>query len=81
MPRKYLKSYQSLANQKGSEPLEFLFKRFRHYADNSNACKDKELAMRKAEELAQVLLPYGHGKRGPVNEDGQTVTSSVFTLE
>jgi len=74
MPRKYIASYKKMASKRGfQDPLEYLWRQYE--------------AMRKAErhpeaiELAQVLLPYGHGKRAPVDDTGDTVAPAVISLE
>ncbi len=65
MPRKYLASYKKLASKRGfMDPLEYVFRRYEHERKQNN--HDKAL------ELAEMLIPYGHGKRAAVNENGET---------
>lgn len=71
--KKHLKNYQKLASERGAEPLEYLFKRFRyHSAQNHHT---------QATALALQLIPYGHAKKGITLDKGEAISISVIKLE
>lgn len=74
MPRKYISSYKKLAAKRGySDPLCYLWGRY-------EALKREEKHV-QAQELALMLLPYGHGKQAPRDGNDDTVRNAVFVLE
>lgn len=70
---KYLKSYQKLAAQRGAEPLEYMFKRFRTYSLTNDHVK--------AEQLAMFLIPFGHARQLPKLDEGDVVLLTRVLLE
>ena len=75
--RKYLASYQKLAKKRGNmDPLQYLWGRY-----ETLRTKHDERSRQQAQELALILLPYGHGKQAPRDKDNDTVKGGVFTLE
>ena len=71
MPRKYLASYKRQALKSGcKDPFLYIWER---YEVARKAEKHRE-AMR----LAELLLPYGHGKRAPVDDKGEVVTDRLI---
>ena len=72
--QKHLKRYRELANRRGSQdPLEYLFKRFNTHRIHKNH--------EAAEKMAQMLVPYGHGKCAQVDQDsGETTQQQTILL-
>ena len=76
MGQKHLKRYKELATRTGSQdPLEYLFKRFNAHRVNKNH--------EKAEQMANMLIEYGHGKVARVTQEtGETAAVNLkFKLE
>ena len=75
MSRRQLSTYRKLATSRGyPDPLKYLFSRLK--------AKIAEGDHKGAEIIAKELLPYGHGKIAPVDqESGATVQAAVFVLD
>ena len=72
--RKQLRTYEQLATSNGyTDPLTYLFGRLKSAQIRGDH--------RAAEQLATMLLPYGHGRKAPVDNEGETVKPGIFTLE
>ena len=56
-----------------SDPLHYLFDRF-------EALK-KAGKHDQAQQLAEYLVPFGHGKQAPRDKEDETVRGGTFSLE
>ena len=74
MPRKYIANYKKLAAKRGNmDPLQYLWEQ---YEEHRKAGKHTQ-----ATNLAELLMPYGHGKQAPRDKEGDTVQAGVFQLD
>ena len=73
---KTLQRYRQLATKSGGagDPLDYAFKRLKVLKQTGK----HEAALK----LALDLVPYGHGKVAPVDQDtGETAQSVIFNLD